>query len=348
MQDAGNEADAGTGTSYRLRIYAAAAALLVVMALLSFLIVPHGSGASLCMSYLLDNNKYSCLTNLAVSSQNASVCARLPEQGAYPAGSCYSQVAQRSDNASVCGKIANATDDYACVYAVAVATDNYSLCSGMGKPYAGRCADEIAVLLGRPSLCAAGNATSAEECSSIIYVNRMLRNGSAGYCANVSAAADENVANYVISNVTYGLGSALSNVSTYFLSLSFMPNATYSARDFCYDLAAEKLHDAALCQDIVNGRVASECGSQFEAAQSNSTINNTQLWAICSQLGSGSQACQALRMAQALYTDNASECGSLVSLSVTCYSHLAAEYNNTAYCRYIANESAESACLSSA
>lgn len=346
MQEAAKEDDAGTGTSYRLRIYAAVTVLLITVALLSFLVVPGGGGARSCTGYFLQNSRYACLTGLAVSGRNASVCANLPEQGTYSSDSCYSQVAQEEDNASVCGRIFNATEGYACTYAVALATGNYLLCGGIGAPYSGRCTDGIAVRLDMPSLCGGtGNATSAAECTSIVYVNRMLSHGDAGYCANVPGEENESVADYVISNVTYGLGSAFQNVSASFTSLSFAQNVTYGARDFCYYLAAEKLHDPSLCSDIAEGYVSSYCGSQFETAAVNATFNSTQLGAICSELGYGSQACQALTMAQAIATDNASECGTLQSLHDNCYSSLANAYNNTGFCQLISNASIKYACL---
>ena len=76
-----------------------------------------------------------------------------------------------------------------------MATGNYLLCGGIGAPYSGRCTDGIAVRLDMPSLCGGtGNATSAAECTSIVYVNRMLSHGDAGYCANVPGEENESVA----------------------------------------------------------------------------------------------------------------------------------------------------------
>jgi hypothetical protein len=349
MQEDGGGGNVEPGTYHKLKTYLALTVLLVAVALLSFLIVPQGSGVKVCMSYLLANSKYSCLSSLAVSSLNASVCGYLPAPYADP---CYSQVAQLTNSSGTCGRISNATSGYACTEAVATATGNYSLCGGIGEPYAGRCAQGIAVRLDRPSLCnVAGNATTAEECSSIIYIRRMLRYNSSGYCANVTNVANESVANYVIANVTYGLGSSLSGSSAAFESLAFMPNFTYSARDFCYNTAAVRTANAALCADIANAEAASLCSSQLATSTTtNSTMSYAQLIAVCSEyLGSAAQSCiREVEMGQAIATDNASECGSLGSLSDSCFSQVAVKYGNLNDCNLIVNESARAACLNEA
>ncbi len=347
MQDAGKGENAGMEKSHRLKAYAVITSFLIVLALLSFLAVPRGGGAKECMGFLLDNSKYACLSGLAVSSLNASVCGYLP--GAY-ADPCYSQVAQRTNSSATCGRISNATAGYACTEAVAEATGNYSLCGRIGEPYASACSASIAVRLDMPSLCGgAGNATSEEECSSIIYVGRMLRRGDAGYCANVSGAANAAIANRVMENITSGAGAAFAGSSASLEALAFTPNFTYSARDFCYDLAAEKLGNATLCGMIGSSSAANLCFSQLSsssAAAANATSNYTQLIAACSRLGPYSQTCaQALELEQAIATANATECGSLGYLSDGCYSSLAATYNDISYCARIANESARGACL---
>lgn len=349
MQGNGGGKNAEMGMSYRLKIYIAITVILVVVALLSFLIVPRGSGAKFCTSFPLANSRYECLSNLAASTLNASVCGQLPVQGTYSSDSCYSEVARKTDDSATCRSIVNATSGYACTEAVAAATGNYSLCAGIGEPYASKCYQAIATRLGAPSLCnAIGNATSAEECSSVIYIGKMLRQNDSGYCANVTDVANESVANYVIANVTYGLGSALSNSSAAFESLAFMPGLTYTARDFCYNIAAEKLDNASLCADISAAYAAGYCRSQLGAvAVANVTASNyTQSIALCSKFGAVSQTCvQAVELAQAIATDNASECAQLGSLSDSCYSSIAAKYNDTGACGSISNASARATCL---
>lgn len=346
MREDGEEGDPGKEASYRLKIYATLIAILVAAALLSFLIVPQGGGAGECKAFLLENSRYACLASLAVSSLNATVCGSLPVQYADP---CYSQVALRAHESSACLSVTNSTAGYACTEAVALATGNYSLCTGIGEPYAGACARGIAVRLGDPSLCGiTGNATSSAECSSIIYITRMLRSGDAGYCANVTSAANESVANYVIANITYLSGSQFANATASLAALAFMPNLTYGARDFCYSLAAEKLDNATLCAKIGDSAAADLCSSQLATTVTESaTSNYTQLISACSELGSESQTCvQSARMAQAIATRNATECGSLGYLSDGCYSSLATTYNDLGYCTQIVNESVRAACLS--
>jgi hypothetical protein len=343
MDEAG-QAGSHEERSRRLKIYAAATAVLVAAALLSFLAVPRGSGVGLCSSYWLQNSKYACLSSFAVASANASVCGMLPYASA---DSCYSQVAEKSNDSATCSMVLNATSRYYCEGSIAEATGNYSLCGGLAEPYANECAQGIAVRLAEPSVCgAAGNSTFRQECTSVIYVDRMLLAGNPSYCVNVTGIEDAGVADYVIANATSSAYGSFLNVSAEFEAAAFSPNSTYSAKDFCYFAAAEKLRNVTLCSSIGDAAVAELCDYRLSGS-ANATANSTQSTSVlCSELGYGSQACTVLEMRQAIATRNATECGSLGAMSDNCYYNLTVRYNDTGYCAQIANGSERASCVS--
>jgi len=348
MRDAG-KGSGSVGNREKLKVYIAVTFLLILIALLSYLAIPQGSGVSACTGLILENAKRACLNSLALSSTNASVCSYL--SGTY-ADSCYSQIAQRTGNSSLCNSIVNKTNSYACTETIAVANSNYSLCKSIGDPYASTCLKGVAVKLDNQSLCGdISVASDREVCLSIIDLRKMLSANDPAYCANVTASTDQNVTNYIIMNFSLGMQQGdFSNSTMVFESLALVPNMTYSARDFCYSIAAPRISESTLCLNIANSAIRSLCVLQSGPKQNvTANYNYTQLIASCAQLGAAEAGCvQAITLTQAIKTMNASMCGSLsYPMSDTCYFSLATAYQNASYCGHMVNASQRSSCLNS-
>jgi hypothetical protein len=334
-----------TEFSKRLKAYIAITALLVVVAALSFLLVPQGNSIGSCERLVFESSRYACISSLALAESNASICG----YAGTSSDSCYMQLAEKTNNASVCGSIKNSTTLSLCVFAIATANGNYALCSQAGQPYASRCQAEIAVRLGNATLCSGiGGAAYGAICSSIIGIRKAQLSLNPAYCLNVSSSTNKTLTNYVIANVSSGAGSAYTQNSFISSSLSLVPNVTYTARDYCYISLATRLSNPLLCANVSAGEAATLCADESSAYSANATVNYTQMLNNCAQSGSYAQECaDAVIMAEAVHTRNATACARLTNgLDTSCYSLLASTYKNATYCAYISNSSAKSSCVS--
>ncbi|VVB77275.1 Uncharacterised protein [uncultured archaeon] len=341
------EKEGGRGlTGKRLKLYLAATLLILIAALVSFLIVPAGSGAGVCSRYVIQQSKNTCIMNAALSGLNASACAQLPS--AY-SDTCYLQVAAKAGDSRVCGHVSDSAQAYSCTASIAISTGNYSLCGGIGEPYISKCREAIAVKSNNVSMCTGvPNATSSEICSAIIYIKKAQLSGKFQVCANVTGSNSQYVTDYVIGNISSSSTGPATGIGSAFQQIAFIPNMTYSARDVCYDVLAEELGNATLCSMISGTSARNLCAAQIKS-NSNATSNYTQMLAGCAQMGYVSTACtQAVMLAEALRTRNASMCGSIGGAgSDSCYLALAKAYTNSSYCSYIVNASQRSSCTGS-
>lgn len=335
----------------KLRLYVAIALVAVVLALISFLLVPSGSGVSKCSRLVFESSKYTCMTGIAVSQMNASVCGY--EQGSYE-DLCYAQVAESANSVGTCKRVQNESTRDSCLAAVAVATGNYSSCSLASEPTASSCAESVGLSLNNLSICSSiPNLTDAATCKSIVSTRRAELTGNPDYCANVTESSDKNVTVFIVSTLNANLALGAGSQNTLLPgALLFVPNVTYTARDYCYSQLAQQLSNPGLCSNVSAGEATSFCKLQASstATTSNSTANYTQLLAACAQLGSYSRACtQSATITQAISTRNATLCGELQgALNLACYTALASKYMNASYCNYIYNATEHSVCVGEA
>jgi hypothetical protein len=342
------ESGADNEKASRIRIYAAVTLILVILALASFLIVPNTSTVKGCDALLLESSRSSCLTNLALNESEPSICAYA--QGAY-ADSCYLLVANKTGNGKICGSIQNSSAMDSCILMSAEAKNDYALCSNATQPYASLCERTIALRLHEGALCnGITNDTTRVECTSIISMENALSLDSWKDCGNVTgSSANTNVTAYIISNATMWAGISTEYNSSLSLSaMSFLPNMTYTASDFCYSEMAAKLMNSSLCGSVSSGEARNLCIMQSNiTANSNKTANYTQLLSSCSQSGVYSECVQAISIAKAVNSKNVSACSQLSNgLDTDCYTMLASTYKNASYCSYITNATKKSACIS--
>jgi hypothetical protein len=332
----------------KLRLYAAVTAALLVVALASYLIIPDQSTVKGCMGLAITNSRYYCISNIAIMSSNASMCGNLPA-GQY-ADACYVQVARKTGSGNDCMLIGNSSSRSSCVTDIAIPAKNYSLCGSADEPYASRCEEKVALLLYDGSLCSGiPDAAYRDTCSSIINIRLAITSNDFSRCRNVSDSHDKNFTNNIISNFSYGaLPGYAANSMAALGSISFLPNITYTPRDFCYSVLAYNLGDFGLCSSVSAGTARDLCAYRSATFSSNSTANYTQQLQACEQAGAYRQSCiTSLTVSEAVSSMNATMCGRVDTQSgVTCFTLLASTYKNSTYCGYISDSSQRSVCLS--
>ncbi len=327
-------------------MYAAITIALMIIAFASFLLVPQGASLGACNRLVIQSSRYTCLTGLALAQENSSICGYEPVSFA---DSCYVQVAEKSNSTSMCSGISNRSVFGECIDVTAVASGNYSACAGAEEPYASRCAAGVAVKLGNEALCASiSNSTYESECTSIIAMRAAFATSNAMLCSEVSASYDRNVSGYIIRNVSAGVSAAYAQAGTALDVLAFLPNVTYTARDYCYITLATSSSNPALCQNVSAGDAATLCNEQASTSSTNVTENFTALLAACASTGAYAQGCaDYVTLSQAVKTRNATLCARLpTGQDAECYTLLASTYSNSAYCSEISNASYRQSCIS--
>ncbi|MCL5239387.1 MAG: hypothetical protein M1286_02865 [Candidatus Marsarchaeota archaeon] len=330
----------------RLKVYASATLLLVGVALLSFILVPQGASQGACGRLVIQSSRYACYTSLALAQTNASLCGYEPSTFA---DSCYLQVAEKGNSTDTCGSIGNLSLRGECVTSTAEASGNYSACTGAQEPYASRCFTGVAVRLENASICGlATNSTAALECGSIISIRKAVSTGVGSFCANVTNSHDRNVTAYIIGNASSSQQAPSLESGSALSILAFMPNVTYTARDYCYISLATSNANPNLCLNVSAGEAATLCDEQAGRLVHNTTSNFTTLLNACEASGTYSSECvNYVTLRQAVETRNATLCASLTAgLDNQCYALLASAYNDTSYCGSISNASIEQACIS--
>ena len=336
----------------RIAIYAVLAALLLLVAI-SLALATHRQTSRLgaCRSILLQGGRDACLSNLAQSSGNASVCG-------YSSGSsadyCYEAVATQLSEPAVCTNISSAQGAYSCVVGIANATGSYGDCAYLNGTYEHDCVDYMAVKLRSPEICTnIRNSTAESVCSSGIYFGLAKNASDSAYCSLVSDTANKQ---YVLGILTisdmlgrmYGNLTSINNLNP---AEYIGGNASYSARDLCnFAVATEGVPSA--CGRISNATLGSICTSSMQYADSgivNSTQGASPPSSICdSYTGVTRDACMAmLATAQAVGSGNVTVCDGIGNLSLRygCYASMARAYNSTSYCGNIVNASANEACV---
>ena len=325
------------GPNTNIRAAALVATVLLILAI-AISLLPRGSNAQQCEAILLSQNRDACLISLAMSTQNQSLCSQIQDQSG---SECYSRVAQETLSASLCGKAGSLADS--CIVSIANATNDSSLCSQAHQPLSDRCVYSIAVRQGAITLCAQiSNSTERSICESVISINYASATKSPAPCANATNSTNLTVTSSVIVGAR-----ASSSSGPLFSQLAFLPQLNITSRDVCYSDVASEEQNSSLCS-FVGPSAQSLCASAAAPA-SNSTVqqNFTSLIDGCNQSGQYASACRVyVTISEAVTSDNLTLCANLASPSSwNCYAALAAKYNAPSDCSYIANSSANNACL---
>ncbi len=135
----------------RLRLLALAVAVVAAIAVIVALVTPNVSGLQRCNGVVLSLNREQCLYQLALSSDNSTLCGNLSEGDS---NSCYLAVAEATKNESLCYRIGYMNSTASCVKYIANATDSYTACNGLDGTYKDSCIGAIALKDDNADICA--------------------------------------------------------------------------------------------------------------------------------------------------------------------------------------------------
>lgn len=322
------------GTWHGVPRYAIAAAALAVIAVVLVLVSSSSTGLQSCSNKVVGQARYSCYTYYANHYGNASICGYL--SGQYR-DECLYNVSVSTSNASSCAGIASTAYRASCVSGISASLGSASPCASLGEPYASSCAYGVAESSGfaNESLCSSiQNVTLSLSCSASHYYGEALASRDAGYCAYLSRSRNQTELSAM------ALGQGFSQPLISYSSFNMTPFG------YCYSRVALELGNRAMCGSL-NGSDASGCQGFFAETAS---FNATAMRQYCSQSESEypgiTGLCNAaIAIYNATVSGNVTEClGLNGSYRDTCVVDIAAYYNNTAYCSYIANATAEAAC----
>ena len=353
-EEAGNPAEL-------VRSYAIIAAVIVVLALLSFLLVPRGTGFKRCAGIIISQYKYECIESLAINSSNYSACSYLPAQ---PGAGCYASIAFSTRNATICTRIVNQSELPLCVFQIANSTGSYSSCDVLSGGSRSQCMLNIAVISSNTVSCGRlGNATDEDICLSSISLAKAMQSENGTYCNNVTNASDAGATKEILrySSAIYLNGSNQSRVVyTAIAESQYNQSQPINARDACYAYIATESANTIYCGDIKDAEYRTACYSSYYRQSLNisgtgvngtgSANNISTMLGNCSQ-SSGSyygSTCQDLIvMSEAVHEKNATICTKFAAKNETyqCYTTLAMVYNDSSYCSYIQNATINSACV---
>lgn len=320
------------------------AGVLVILALVVLLLgFVHKPPLAACEGIILVQNRYSCLQNLAFSTANASVCARLP----YPNNdSCITKVAEDTNSISTCAGTSGSPFYDQCVSNVSYSLQNPAYCNGISNSVSeSECVYGVAKASSFSSLSYCQQIRDgyyAGLCNSMYYYGRALSLGNASYCSFLT----NSVNNSILTNM-----SSPASVSNYtYLNFSeslYLSILNTTPRSYCYYKAALLTGNPGLCS-LASGAAEELCAYSFYA-RANSTTNYTNLNAsyLCANVPSSfkSYCIAGVGVASAVNTDNVSAClGLPTQEQFSCISTLASRYNNTSYCSYLTNSTEMSIC----
>ena len=340
----------------KIRLFLFAAFWIFVIAVVVYILTPRGTPLQNCMHALIASNKNQCLYELALSSDNSSLCSNLSTSYSE---SCYYNIAVARDNESLCGEIGNGNESAQCTEFVANATNTFGYCFKISGDGRDSCINRMALKDYNLSLCSAlANYTNKSICSSSIDFKGALRFKNQTYCNGVSTSPDPVITSAVLTGSdAFNSTKVAGNLTGYVALLGFSSvGAQFSARDFCYMAYAAQYDNASACSSIVNTSLEGSCvASTTEHLKTNTntlltsnTLNYTQLIAACTASAGGNRtSCVSLiTVAEALTDKNVSLCGTLErNYSYGCYTSFAQQFRNSSYCGFIKNFTVYNACV---
>ncbi|MGC8586892.1 MAG: hypothetical protein ACP5K9_01210 [Candidatus Micrarchaeia archaeon] len=348
MQGAGADksARAGFSQSQKMVIYLALT-LFLLLAAVEISIAPRGSPLHQCNSIIVTANRYLCLSRLALSTDNASICSYMP--GLYSAA-CLTSVAKSTGNQLYCrdAMAINQTLGSMCIEYVANETNNPSLCYAATPQYAQSCAFQLAIKLNNSTICGSlGNSTLSEECTSAIGIDEAVVLANPASCGSVANTTNKSIVNSVMSNLYYVNMSKYPNLQDMLMYSIAMPGESYSLRDICYAVLSTASGNYSYCS-YASPSGAGMCRSLKSYNSKPQQMNYTSELAACNSLGMEQAACrEAVMLSEAIATKNVSICysfGNNTQISNSCIAALARQYLNESYCKLIKNSSASEAC----
>jgi hypothetical protein len=340
-----------------MKLYAVIAAVLVVIALLSMLLVPRGKGIQYCNSVISQQGRYGCISNLAADTHNASLCGFLNGSAM---DQCYVSIAVNSTDPRICNKIVSSNVSSECFYFFANYTRNLTMCGDIkNTALRNSCAYGITLKKGDLSGCGAiDNITESAECYNTIYLDKALETKNISFCSEIGA---ENSSAQLLNVLQYSNISRYGNLSDeigQLMQYAAYSNATFGTGDFCYASIAYETSNSAYCSYLKAQNISNACTTFIKYENyatgnfytgNNDTLNYTKLMNSCQGQVNYQSCVDTYRYLDAITYKNASMCGTIItpSISYNCYFGIAQEYNSTKYCSFITNSTLNSDCVMS-
>ena len=346
-----NNADSAADAEHKMRLYILAAAALVILAAVSFILSPSASAGtkSRCSGLLFQQSRYNCIASAAVYSHNSSMCSGLPQSYS---NYCYLGVATNSSDATLCGKINSTGLSNQCYIQMANRTGNAQICNMISGNTSSECFYMVALRNGSGAACSSViGAGGQEQCNDTIIFNNALKTQDGTLCAKISSNDNTNMSDGILQNSSIGSHAQLGLNLSQFVDLSVFYNQPLGARDICYASVAYESLNKSYCSQIENSYFSGLCYSGLNESRTssatNATANFTALYSTCAGSQAQIDACKYNYMSlEALQTGNLSICKSIPqNYSSTCFYYLAKKYNSTRYCGYISNATFSSACI---
>lgn len=338
----------------KFRMYIYITILLLILAALSIVLAPKGSALNICLGVIIQENKNTCLYNLATTTKNASICSYLPSPNS---DSCYVNIGETVLDPKTCLKASNRTLSDACILYISNQSYSPALCNIVNNQSEPECLTNLALRLNNQNLCQGIKTQVGRNiCSSSLNFKSAISLDDIHYCDIITNSTDQNVTQLILLNATRysnftnaSSGSSLSGSINY---LRFIPNVSFSARDLCYTSVASSNANASECLLIKNVSKQTLCINVIRGPAINQTLNNTrvnytELLKSCYLNNTYNQTCRDyVLLFKAIQTKNASICGSFdLEAGYQCYLSIARQYNDTKYCSYIANITLERECV---
>ncbi|MEM3791120.1 MAG: hypothetical protein QXL16_00105 [Candidatus Micrarchaeaceae archaeon] len=321
-------------TRERIAIAAAVIAVLLVASALLNIRYYYESGLGRCKSLVFESERSSCITSLAISERNSSLC-RISGNPSV----CYLQIAEKEVNGSMCAEAGSLK--YECYSYMANYTKNPSFCSFL--PNSSSCIIEIASFLGKPDLCVqVSNNSLYYDCLSASLIREAIDTNNVSLC-NQNFSVPLSSALRYMENVSYKFESPLVDLIAY-------NSSNESFYNICTYFYATATSSPSLCSSIKSSLLKYSC-DYFENVNitSNYTyFNYTSFLSECEKYSGSSSFCSGVaKLALGIESKNLSVCEGMEGVNLySCYSAFAEAYKNASYCYYIQNSTYRGYCIS--
>ncbi|MGC8662388.1 MAG: hypothetical protein ACP5RT_01220 [Candidatus Micrarchaeia archaeon] len=323
-------------------LYSILVIILLILALVSTLLNQVKSPQQRCASIILPQEKASCFTSLAITTNNASVCENL--NGSY-LSSCYQILAYNTNSPNLCKNLLSLqpSSGINCIKHFANLTGNATLCNLLPSADSQSCFFSAALTSNNKSLCNFVGANSSLCFSSLSFSNA-IKYENLSSCNNVSQSTNTSFIYSLLSFSKNELNLTLSSFASSFISYGYKINA----KDLCVIDVASELRNTSICSKLDSFMANQLCLRVVSPPSAISNyINYTALLDSCANSGAFANICrESILISEAVATKNISICKSMnQSSSWNCFSSLAHATGNTSYCGYISNATINSACL---
>jgi hypothetical protein len=307
---------------------------LVVMAAIA--LATETVGGSGGCNMVLSQPRFQCLNSAALRTGDYKYCMRIGPGTAE--SQCISSLADSTRNASMCSLLGREGSRYVqCIEAISYATANASVCGTLDPGNQSECAYMLAQNKDFSSISQCLMIQSRQSrslCLSEYYYSAALNTANYTYCS------------MLVNSSNYTIMSALAknqNLSSY-LSFSYA-FLNLSPRDYCY-LSLSNMTGSRSCSGISNQTLKAYCKP---ASPSNSIAISENVTTLCSSSPYGLQGiCTlALYTGEALASNNVTICNTMSNSSYRsyCIIQLASKYNQSTYCSYLPTENETNACI---